>query len=210
MPETKYVVFSYYPSPPDYFHQLHGFSSEIRRGLYEMLTDRLRLQADQLEPPEIAMHLRRGDFVVLMRQAEQAGKLEGFDFFVPSVSYYIEVLETLRALLGENTSATIFTDAFPHEISELLALPKVRLAKPQSDVLDLLQLSRARVLVMSPRSTFSYFAGFLSESHLIHHPRFRDGPIHDPSEKPGLFEGVLPDFATFLAGKGFPRWPKPA
>jgi hypothetical protein len=94
--------------------------------------------------------------------------------------------------LGEDAPVTIFSDGTDAELVELLALPHVTRAADDLDIVHLALMSKSRVLVMSAGSTFSIWAGFLSEAALIDHYQHRHAPIRDAATNERTFEGILP------------------
>ena len=58
----------------------------------------------------------------------------------------------------------------PEKFQSVLDLPSVRIAERNRPIFDLLQMSRAQLIIVSASSTFGYWAGFLSDSPVILHP----------------------------------------
>lgn len=140
----------------DYFEKIKPFREEIKRRLIELLTPELQKELAALESPVIGIHIRRGDFK--------------FGSTMTPLSYFIDVIAALRKQCGKELPVTVFTDAFEHEISDLLKLPSVMLSSAKADILDILQLSRSKICVLSISSTFSFWGGFLSDGIVLTHP----------------------------------------
>ena len=112
------------------------------------------------------MHIRLGDFRKLSAGEDFArvGNVRTPD------EYFLEVIQTIRHIHGSLLPVSIFSDGYKTELEQVLALPRVQWMEGNSDIVDLLLLSKSRLIVASAGSTFSYWAGFLSEGPLILHP----------------------------------------
>lgn len=180
------VVFNAVPNPrtKPLFEDLHPHRDLLRSGLRTLVRRPLLARADALTPPFIAVHIRRGDF-------------RNHPLFLDD-DYYLSIIRELRNLHGPTTPVTIFSDGYPAELRRFTDLPAVTLADSDHDLIDLLQLSRSRILVSSLCSTFSYWAGFLSDAAILLHPRHHGGAIRPPTE--GLFEGTLQAYRQWVSG----------
>ena len=83
---------------------------------------------------------------------------------------------------------TVFTDGKEGEISDLLSLQGVKIAANNPDIVDLMLLTRSRYLVVSPGSTFSYWAAFISDAYVITDSSFSAKIRSDDGT---LFEGPV-------------------
>ena len=137
----------------DLFGPLRHHRSLLTNRIYELLSPALLLQANQFEAPVIAVHIRRGDF-----------KLGNP---ITPLSFFIDCIKQIRDATAEQWMVTIFTDAAPEEVAEVMALPGTTLAVVKPDILDILLMSKSRVMVLSQSSTFGYWAAFLSEAIVI-------------------------------------------
>lgn len=154
------------PSWRDYFKGLRG-NEEFVRSAFESILKPFYL--DQLKKqswPVIGVHIRRSDFRELV-PGESLG--ENCNVRTP-IGYYLDVILTLRQMAGHTLPVTVFTDGRSEDIAEILALPDVVMAVPNPDIVDLILLSKSKCLVTSIGSTFSYWAAYLSEGHVITHP----------------------------------------
>ncbi len=140
----------------DFFKETRSYKEIVRKGIIEMLHPELQEQYNNYEKPVIGLHIRRGDF--------KRGST------ITPLSFFIEVVNSLRKEAASDLPVTIFTDAEPAEIEELARLNGVRIAEPKADILDILLLAASQVAVLSIGSTFSYWAGFLSQGKIIKHP----------------------------------------
>lgn len=154
--ESKPNVFYVFKKPfprRELFKELVPYEGFIRDNLYNMLTPELKDNAKNLTPPEIAVHVRRGDF--------RLGNP------ITPNAFFISVINGIREAVGSELSVIVFTDAAEDEISDILSLENVSLSENKEDILDLLQMSKAKFLVLSRSSSFSYWAAFLSEAFVI-------------------------------------------
>ncbi len=139
----------------NYFTNLYPHLSLIREKLFSLLTPRVMEEFNGCLKPEIAVHVRRGDFK--------------YANHITSEEYFIGIIQAIRNTTGENLKVTIFTDGGEHEISKLLRLSNTEVANNKFDITDILQMSQSRYLLLSRDSSFSYWAAFLSEAVVIMH-----------------------------------------
>jgi hypothetical protein len=160
--------------------------------LHDILSDAVkqRLAAQPGSIP-IAAHIRRGD-----RPPLPFGQPFGDDWLpgMPT-EWFVGAIKHLRALAGRSVPVTVFTDADPATIRPVLDLPDVSLAPPNPSIVDILLLSRARVLISTGSSTFSGWASFLGGMPTLYYP--------------GLLERLRADYTlgipTDLAGAAAPQ-----
>jgi hypothetical protein len=137
----------------DLFGDFREHRQFLRTEIYRLLKPALCSQLHAVHTPEISVHIRRGDFTI-------SNPLTPIRFFVEAINF-------IRSAAGKSLSVTVFTDAGEREIKDVLALPNTRMAEKKADILDILQMSKSRVIVLSRSSTFSYWAAFLSEAIII-------------------------------------------
>ena len=137
----------------DLFGSVRAHRAYIRQHLFRELHPSKKTELANAVVPVISMHIRRGDFLI----GNQATPL----------IYFMHAVERIRHFIPGHIPITIFTDAQPGEIDEILSLPGVKLADAHSDIVDLLLMSRSKLIVQSQSSTFSYWATFLSEAVAI-------------------------------------------
>jgi hypothetical protein len=177
-------VFSEVPSKKDYFVGLRGHEEYLRQELNNNLRSKHQFAANSIEPYPVAIHVRRGDFVV-------AG------LALSTEEYFIEIVHKLRGVIGDSAEIRIFSDALPSELSQLLSLPNVKMAQRKPDIIELLEISKAKIIVTSLGSTFGYWAAFLSEADIIVDDRHQFGTIRSPDTIPNRFEGTIADYLNF-------------
>lgn len=185
--QRKLFVFSQIPHWADYFKGIKEHRELILESLYSMLRERHCEELEELDAPVIGVHVRMGDFRKL---------LPGEDFAKVGhvrtpFSYFTSAVEQLRALSGKHLPVTIFSDGYDEELRELLSLPFVTRSRATSDVVDMLLLSKARVIIPSPGSTFGYWSAFLSEAAVLHHPNHFHAPIRSEDFNRTFYEGAV-------------------
>jgi hypothetical protein len=171
--------------PSDPFRDLIPYRSTIIASFHAMLADRMRVRLDGLESPVIGIHVRRGDF---NRSA----------WFTP-IEHFCDRLRALREVAGCELPATVFSDGSDEELAPLLAMPGVRRSGEQPDVIDLVMLSRSRIILPSRASTFGMLAGFLSDAVIVRDPDWNHGDSRPPEINGRHFEGA--------PGMDPARWP---
>lgn len=152
---NKIFVFNKIFTDYDFFKDIRPYKETLRKGLFETLNPALVEQYNSSEKPVIGLHIRRGDF--------NRGST------ITPISFFIEVVTALRKEAGKELPVTIFTDAEPSEIEDITKLNGIMLAETKADILDILLLAASEFAVLSIGSTFSYWAGFLSEGRVIKH-----------------------------------------
>lgn len=152
--------------------------------LTELLTKKNRQIYSAIENPEIGIHIRRGDF----RQKKENEKFDKEVVLIQTPLYYfIECVKFIRNNSRQNLSVTIFSDGSSEELSEILKLENVKLHTSKTDLEDLLTLSKSKIIIPSPSSTFGLFAAYLSDAIILHHPDFYMRPIR----KSEIYEGPI-------------------
>ncbi len=184
----RLAVFRQVPPWRDYFGDLRDHRAFLRERLFAAVRAEQRRALDALARPEIALHVRMGDFRRLQSH-EDFARVGGVR---TPTDWFAGVIAQLRAAAGFEAPVTLFSDGSDAELASLLALPHVARSRAPNDVLDLLSMSRARVIVASAGSTFSEWAGFLSEAAIIRHPDHIHGRIRPLSVEPDLYEGPPP------------------
>lgn len=195
VPRNTVFRFDTMPSGQDFFAGLRCHEEMIRAELMAAITPRIREMATRTEPPVIGVHVRRSDF----REPLPGEDMVGSENVRTPLEHYCSAIERIRAQGGECLPVTVFTDGHPEEVEPLLRMRNVQLAAPHPDIVDLLLLSRSRWIVVSARSTFSYWAAFLSRAHVITHPA-HEVKLRNDALRRELFEGSMlsvPNTAVF-------------
>jgi hypothetical protein len=192
--QVQDAVYSFHAVPHwnDYFGGLKEHRRLVIGLLWRILNKNILHQVDSLEAPTIGVHIRRGDFRTLAANQDFAkvGAVR-----TPE-KYFVDTIEAIRKLNGKDLPVSVFTDGYKHEFETLFALKNIRLIEGNLDVVDMLLLSKSKIIITSAGSTFSYWAGFLSDAPVILHPDHIHEPIRMPLSE-DLYEGPF-DAANIL------------
>ncbi len=150
---NRLFVFNKISTSDDIFFDIRQHRDFIRDEIYKILTPALLQQLHRYPTPAIAIHIRRGDFKIANP--------------VTPLSFFIDCITAVRSVVGEDLPVTIFTDAHPDEVKEVLLLPHTKIAEDKPDILDILLMSKSKVMVLSKSSTFSYWGAFLSDAIVL-------------------------------------------
>lgn len=174
------------PNWVNYFDQLKNYRQLVKILLTNLLRKEVTLELEKLVSPIIGVHVRMGDFRKLAK-SEDFSKVGAVR--TPE-EYFVKIIKLIRLINGSHLPVSVFTDGFKHEFNELLSLDNITFIDGNKDIVDLLLLSRSKIIVTSAGSTFSYWAGFLSEVPIIMHPDHIHEPIRWTNEL-DAFEGVF-------------------
>jgi hypothetical protein len=142
----------------DRFAPLLPHRELIRRRLSEMLSAKLRRGlAKQPASFVIGVHIRRGRSTLSSPPLLQHSRPD------PPDHWFVRCIQNLRKVLGFAAPVRLFSDAPPNQLAALLAMPNVTLSQETSPVLNLLRLSRSRILLGGAGSSFSQWAAFIGD-----------------------------------------------
>jgi hypothetical protein len=181
---TAYV-FTKIPHWTDIFGSIHPMRSFVVRAFNQLISPSVPGTIHNLAPPLIGIHIRRGDF----RELGESEKFAQVGGVRTPLEYFATVITSMRACAGWLVPVTVFSDGLDAELRPLLALENVHRAPAMADIGHLALMSRAQVIVASAGSTFSMWAGFLSEAALILHPDHIHAPIRPVNLHDRLYEG---------------------
>ncbi len=151
--ENDLFVFNKVITDNDLFGALRNHKELILDELNKIITPRINNLLQKYQPPVIGIHIRRGDFKI-------ANPITANEFFIKGINL-------IRSVAGSDLPVTVFTDAEKNEIEGILALPETTFAAKNPDIVDILLLSKSKIMILSQSSTFSYWAAFLSEAIVI-------------------------------------------
>jgi len=183
---NKYMyVYTTLPHWEDHFAELKDHRDIVVRSFFEMLSPGILQQLQNKTAPCIGVHIRMGDF-------RKPGP--GLDFSTMGTIrtpefYFINIIQKIRQIAGKILPVTIFTDGYRSDFDELFNLPAVTMAENNTDIVDMILMSKSRVIVTSATSTYSYWAGFLSEAALIMHPAHIHASIRPAGMMNSYYEG---------------------
>ena len=146
----------------------------------------VKVELENLQAPVIGIHIRMGDF----RKLKENEIFSEVGAVRTPVDYFITIIRSIRAMNGHQLPVSVFTDGFRHELSRLFELENIVLIEGNRDITDLLLLSKSKIIITSAGSTFSYWAGFLSDVPIIMHPDHIHGPLRSNKESE-LYEGMF-------------------
>ncbi|WP_421944664.1 alpha-1,2-fucosyltransferase [Pedobacter sp.] len=184
---TRYL-FEQIPSWKNYFESFQSYRLIIRDAFFEKLSKKVVKQVEKYNVnAEIGVHIRMGDFKPLP---------DGVDFKLVGatrtpIKYFIDCIQKIGLSLNSSPKTLVFSDGYEEELKEIFTLNNTTLSDCSIDVVDLVNLSRSKIIITSAHSSFSEWAGFLSESPIIRHPDHIHSRIRLEQK---LFEGTLKDF----------------
>ena len=155
-------IFSDFPDPDDYFEYLRGHEQLIRLALLDMVRERFMNMIDGFPSYDVAIHVRRGDFPRHLRLADE---------------------EIAAMIAGVEKAATrrlkfyLFSDGAQEELRAIAGHDNIEIIQGNPAIVDLLLMSKAKIIIPAIGSTFSYFSAFLSEALIIRHKNDNFGAI---------------------------------
>ncbi len=184
-----YFLFDGVPHWDDYFCELKNYRNLIRDIFFDLISEDVLGILSKYEKPQIGLHVRMGDFKILSND-ENFAEVGGVR---TPLAYFSDVLLKLNDMGCDIMNVTVFSDGRDDELSDLLLLPRVSRFATQSALIDMLLLSQSDIIITSAGSTFSYWAGFLSDSILIIHPEHYHSSIRSEKFNLIMFEGFVED-----------------
>lgn len=178
-------IFEQIPSSQDYFKELKNYRLRVIALFNSMLNPWIVDDVARHAAPLIGIHARMGDFTKL-----EAGAIYNSGHVRVPEKHFVQTVKTLRQISGSCLPVTVFTDGYRHEFQELFDLPGVEMLEQNPDIVDLLLLSKSKILIPTHGSTFSMWAAFLSDAAIIfqfNYPNF----IRPSALRESLYEGVL-------------------
>ena len=167
------------------FQELKPFRIQIKHNFHNLLSEKILNEIKSDKFPCIGVHIRMGDFKKLAKN-EDFSKVGATR---TPLSYFINIIKNIREINGRELPVSIFSDGRTEELQEVLSLNNVILIQGNSDIVDLILLSKSKIILTSAGSTFSYWAGFLSEATLIMHPDHIHEIIRDEEINSIFYEG---------------------
>lgn len=185
--EGKQFVFAAIPHWSDYFAGLKDHRDLAITLLRRLIRERITRTAEQLEAPCIGVHIRMGDFRKL-RAGEDFRKVGAVR--TPE-DYFVSLIQRVRELSGRELPVSVFTDGYRHEFQRLFDMENVSMVEGNADIVDLLLLSRSKLIITSAGSTFSYWSAFLANSPVIMHPDHLHASVRPIEVNRHWYEGPL-------------------
>jgi hypothetical protein len=186
----KKFIFSSIPHWSDYFAGLKEHRDLAISLFRKMVRGTILSQAEARQAPCIGVHIRMGDF----RKLAAGEDFKAVGAVRTPERYFMEIISSIREINGSKLPVSVFTDGYRKEFEELFSLENVQMVEGNTDIADLLLLSRSKLIVTSAGSTFSYWSGFLSEAPLVMHPDHLHETIRPAGVNEGWYEGpMFPD-----------------
>lgn len=189
--EKTLYRFSKIPHWNNYFHQLRDHRPLAISVLMDMIRPEILARLDRLTPPQVGIHIRMGDF----RRLTPGENFAKVGTVRTPEEYFVGIIQQIRGAVSKAVPVHIFSDGRRQELDRIFQLPNVELVEGNPDIIDMLLLSRSKIIVTSAGSTFGYWAGFLSEAPIIMHPDHIHQPVRGGEALLGLYEGPLNDAA---------------
>jgi hypothetical protein len=168
------------------FVDLLGSEQVVRESLLQIINPAL---IPRRPASPIAIHVRRGDFIPPANADElRAGN---HNRLIPD-EWYIAVLRNIRSALGENVPATVYSDAKPKLLEQILSQPNTVCKSSGVAVTDLLELAGSGVLIASA-STFSEWASYLGQMPVIWYEGQLRTQLYRGTSSAGLETEATPD-----------------
>jgi aromatic ring-cleaving dioxygenase len=189
--KKQIYLFSEVPHWANYFDGLKQNRQLVKALFCKNLNTSVKTIVSDAQVPAIGVHIRMGDYRKLK---------EGEDFAIlgsvrTPETYFNSVIEQIRYIHNENLAVTVFTDGYENELPLLFKMPNVKLSKQNPDIVDLILLSKSKLIITSAGSTFSYWAAFLSEAVIIMHPDHIHQRIRNELH---LFEGTITQYVNYF------------
>lgn len=182
------------PHWSDYFHELKDHRRLVIKLFMSVLAPRILDKFNQGQAPFIGLHARMGDF----RKLKEGEDFSNSGVVRTPIEYFIYVVKGIRSIHGSDLPVSIFTDGHAYELKELLHLANIQVVEGNPDIVDLLLLSKSKIIITSAGSTFSYWAGFLSDAALIMHPDHIYQSIRPGNMQQRFYEGPFDESNTLL------------
>lgn len=187
-------IFHRLPHWSDYFCDLKDHRKLVIQLFMNILTPRIQDKFNQGQVPFIGVHVRMGDF----RKLKEGEDFSNSGVVRTPMEYFINVVKGIRNIHGADLPISIFTDGHTYELKELLHLANTQVVEGNPDIVDLLLLSKSKIIITSAGSTFSYWAGFLSNAAMIMHPDHIYQSIRPDDIQQRFYEGPFDEHNTLL------------
>lgn len=159
LPGQHTFLFDRMPPWNDYFQDLKDYQPLVKQNLYADIHSHLLKKILARPSPQIGIHIRRGDYAPPSPGDDFAA---GVNVYTP-IEWYVNVVRSIRKTVAENIPCTIFSDAYPEELSEIMELPNTSMSSESSALSDLITMSRSKILIGSANSSFSAWASYLGQ-----------------------------------------------
>jgi hypothetical protein len=180
-------IFNEIPQWLNFFVTLKNHRELIKSKILLTLQPHILTRLHNAKTPQIAVHIRMGDF-------RRLGENEDFakvGAVRTPLDYFIEIIQKIRTFLDYDCSVVVFSDGRKEDLLPILNLKNTELAEDNLDIIHLLQMSKAKVLITSAGSTYSYWSGFLSDYVVINHYSHIHFSLRDVMYNELFYEGGI-------------------
>jgi hypothetical protein len=178
-------VFSEIPHWDDYFVQLKNYRETVISIFNDLVSENIKEKIALQKSPCIGVHIRMGDF----RKLKAGENFSMVGAVRTPEDYFINLIISIRKIHGSQLPVSVFTDGYQHEFEKLFLLDHIKLIEGNPDLVDMILLSKSKIIIASAGSTFSYWAGFLANAPLILHPDHIHQPIRPAEINNNWYEG---------------------
>jgi hypothetical protein len=185
--ENSIYIFNEIPNWSDYFNVIRENREIVIKNFFNTLNLKIYRKYLDKTPPVIGVHIRMGDFKKI--DTSQDFSLVGHTR--TPTNYFIDIINKIRVGAEANLSVTVFSDGDKSELSEILSLRNVYLAEKDLDILQMLHLSKSKIIILSAGSTFGQWAAFFSDAAIINHYQHFNGYIRPKNINKRSFEGII-------------------
>lgn len=185
--EANHKLFEYKAIPhwEDYYVQLKDYRNLVIDLFWKQIKGDIIKDVDKQKSPYIGIHIRMGDF----RKLNEGENFSNVGTVRTPEQYFINIIKNIRQIHGTSLPVSVFTDGYKHEFEELFLLDNIDIVEGNTDIVDMLLLSKSKIIVCSAGSTFGYWAGFLANAALILHPDHIHQPIRPNEVNNSFYEG---------------------
>ena len=178
----KVYIFNQMPEWRDYFVGLTLNREFIRMSFINMLNQKYKEIYDNCDSPVIGVHIRCSDFIIDNKNLGKKANVR------TPIRYFVEIINKIRDSVNKNFPVTIFTDGNHSDMLIIKNLSNTEFSNSNSDLEDMIRLSKSKIIITSCNSTFSYWAAFISLSPVITHPSHK---IQIRGDNDNLIEGPI-------------------
>ncbi len=162
VPDDSIVVFE---GMDDCFLPIINDSKSVFDDIVENLSPNSKKALAFQASKAICVHIRLGDFA----KATIEEVLSGKHCCAIPLEWYVNMINAVRRITGEDTKVYVFSDGTDSELTEVLSLPNVERAYFGNAIADILALSKAGVFIASG-SSFSMWARYLGRMTTVMFP----------------------------------------
>lgn len=185
--DNNIYIFNEVPHWNDYFKELRENQELVVDAFFKSLSPNIYYEYLNKKEPVIGVHIRMGDF----RKITETQDFSKVGQSRTPMQYFINIISELRTASEINLPVTIFSDGNVSELKEVLSLSNVDLAEDDFDILQMLHLSKSKIIILSAGSTFGQWAAFLSNAAIINHYQHFHSYIRPADVNDKTFEGII-------------------